>query len=702
MTPRFVIQYRMEKKANRDRPEQTIERGRILVGARPISDVYVPDRLVPQEAFELAFDGRRLEIAVKGRIAGVFVDGVPVEGTGLVAHGAAIQCGACLVEVSIDETEHVCRLVVGERYLTAAVAALAKKAPAPFTLEESGPQEQRWGRSPVLRTWSWIAAFAGIACLAAFPFVRDTEAVNRGTLSKGHAIGSAYGPSDCSGCHAPFASDYGPRCTVCHEDYDADRHHPYARVAEFACAECHSEHRGADANLLPPMDAGASGWPRACERCHADQDRVEKERGAGAASDVAAKSRDRLLDPVERWLQVDGFSHADHRIAKEGRASLCVVPSQPRGDVPVPCAKCHERRVETGATAGPDEGGATAATATADFALVAYETCLGCHAEWRVDAHGRDGDGVHCFQCHTKTSDVAAIGRAIRTADVAATGSLYELTPRRHDFAKDDCRACHVESKAAAARTEPVRMAFRHDHHVRTVAPERGGELALAASCVPCHAGVAESASLAGLGATLPVAGLDACGTCHTEGAPTPVPGSGRRTVVDMFHSVHTVEPGTTGALRALADRESLSKGCLSCHVPAAGTERMGLREGVADCSGCHKAHENLGGGRCALCHVDRRSPANRDDRGRFLYRANEAGIFAREKATLKRTAPVRWFDHFSPGHAVASDDPAGAGCATCHDAKSVDSAERVADVAWPGATDPSCVVCHVRTRYHR
>src|SRR5690349_11516361 len=186
--PRFVITFKIDKKPNRDRPEQTIERGRILVGSRPLADVYVADRLVPQEAFELSFDGRRLEISVKGRLAGVFVNGRPVEGTGPVASVSTIQCGACLIEATVDAANEVCRLVVGERYLTATVGALGKKAATSFALEESGPQEQHWGRSRVLATWNWIAALAGLLCLAAFPFTKDTEVVNRGTLAKGHTI----------------------------------------------------------------------------------------------------------------------------------------------------------------------------------------------------------------------------------------------------------------------------------------------------------------------------------------------------------------------------------------------------------------------------------------------------------------------------------------------------------------------------------
>jgi hypothetical protein len=691
--PRYLVKYRLEKKPNRDRPDQTIERSRIVLGSRPLADVYVPDRLVPHEALELVFDGRRLEIEVKGRLAGVFVNGSPAEGTGPVPHGAAIQVGACLVEVAIDANEAVCTLTVGERHLTATVAAIGKKAAQPFALEDDGPQEQRWGRTQVLKRWNWIAAAAGLLCLAAFPFAKDTEALNRGTLVRAHTIGAEKGPESCASCHDPFSSDYGPKCEKCHEGFDSERTHPFAAVRDTACSHCHPEHRGADADAMPPMTVGASGWPRTCEGCHAGQDRAALAKASASRPDAASRARDRAGDAVNRWLQVDGFAHSDHRVAKPRRASLVGGAKAPQGDVPIPCAKCHEQR------ASKDVAGATP---DAEFALVAYEKCLDCHAEWRVDVHGRDQEGVHCFQCHAKTGDLAKIARDIRTVEVAVTGSVYEVVPRRHDFAKDDCRSCHVEEKAAAQRTKPERMTFRHDHHLRTVRPEKGGELSLAASCVPCHVTVAESSSLAGLGETLGSVKLDGCKDCHTEGAPQPVPGTGRRTVVDMFHSVHTVEPGTSGALRRLANRETLAKGCLACHVPSEGAKPMALAQGVADCSACHKGHESLGGGRCALCHVDRRLPENRDAKGALTYRFNEAGIFNHEKAVLKATAPVRSFDHFSAGHAADAREPTGAGCAKCHDAASVDRAERVADVPWPGAVDASCIECHAAERYHR
>jgi len=698
--PRFLLKFKLDRKPNRGRPDETLERARIVLGSRPLADVYVADRLVPQEAVAFEFDGSRARIEVLGTLAGVFVNGVPAGGAGVVPPGAAIQVGHTLVEVSIDAAQQVCTLTVGEQYLRKTVEEAAKKAQASFALVEEGPQEQRWGKSPHVRRWSWAATFAGLAALLGSYFLRESDAMSRGELHRTHAIGAPHGPDNCSSCHDPFVSDYEPMCAKCHEGYAGDAgyaHHPGVLSREYGCAECHGDHRGADADLIPPMTVGAGGWPETCARCHDGGTLDEKVAAAAADPALPSKAKDRPGAAVERWLQVDGFSHADHRVAKPRRVGLTGTTAAPEGTVPVPCAECHER------AAAPD-----AARPGAEFAGVPYEKCLECHAEWRVDVHGRDQGGVHCFQCHVRTDDLAKIPKDIRTAAVPLSTSMYELPPRRHDFAKDDCRACHVVEKSGQPRSGLVVLAFRHDHHLRTVTPTRGAELDLAATCVPCHKGVAEGDSLAGLGASLPRADLSVCGTCHTDGDPKPLPtgksGATHGPIVDMAHAVHVVEPGvqTRGGPKMLAGRESLAQGCLSCHVPVAGTERMGLREGAKDCTACHAGHEHLGEGKCVLCHVDRASAANRDAEGGLVFRTNDPGIFDRAKATVKRTNEVRGFDHFSPGHAEPASDPTGAGCADCHDAAATDASQRVLDVPWPGHADRTCVACHVRTRFHR
>ena len=421
-------------------------------------------------------------------------------------------------------------------------------------------------------------------------------------------------------------------CGRCHFSGDADkpillddeRFHPYGKAKDFSCQHCHPEHRGADGNLLPPTDVVEGGWQRTCVSCHADQQLAERAASALADPEIEKKVRDQAAAPVARTLFVDGFSHKDHRVRKTGRPSLTGGAAPPVGESPVACSKCHLPRTSDAPGAAPD----------AEFAMVSYETCLDCHADWRVDLHGRDQDGKHCFQCHAKTDDVANIKSAIRRVDVAASGSLYELVPRGHDYAKDDCVKCHLGGKSGVSDAKPRTMAFQHDHHLPTVTPESGDAISLHKLCAGCHKGVEASSALSGLGDQLPIAETTDCTSCH-DSVPKRVPGTGTRTIVDMFHAVHTVEyEKSASTRRRAAGVDTLAGGCLSCHVPVAGAKPMGLRKDVEDCTACHKGHESLGSGKCALCHVDRTSPLNYNSEGTLIaYRTNEPGIFSREKA---------------------------------------------------------------------
>jgi hypothetical protein len=237
--------------------------------------------------------------------------------------------------------------------------------------------------------------------------------------------------------------------------------------------------------------------------------------------------------------------------------------------------------------------------------------------------------------------------------------------------------------EAAPGKSSIAEKVFRHDHHLESVAPAPGSGAFVSRRCQECHAAVAGSDTMAGTA----IVDLAGCARCHTDGAPTAVadPSAPKRTVTDMFHKSHM--PGEK--------RDSLAAGCLSCHVPAAGEERMGFKPGTADCSSCHQRHENLAEGKCALCHLDRGHEQNRGPDGKVRYRFLERGIFEASAATKKPRGAVEKFDHFSRGHV-------GGKCADCHEEKAVDGSRRVLDVPLPKPDAASCAECHNRTRYHR
>ncbi len=687
---RFILELKLKGRPNRNRPTETIARRRLILGSRPLADIYVNDRMVAQEALSLDFDGHRLTLDVLSELAGVFIDGRPVEGQGPVPDGCALQVGHCLVEVTIDRAAGTCTLTTHEGHLPVFVDTIVKRAKPdpPFALVGSGAQEEKWGKNPFLRKANRVAAALGVLVLVAFPFVHDSEAMTRGELAAVHqASHSADAPQDCAACHAPFSSDYGVKCGVCHEDlYAADAaayaFHPFEAVGDVACSACHLDHRGGDASIIPEaafvMDED-TGRPRMCSQCH---DRALEPGTRGKSV------RDRAGDPVRRWLQVDGFSHRDHRVA-EGRAAVAAVPLAPEaGQVPIECEKCHVPDTVAGAAPSP--------IASAEYALVTYETCLECHADWSVPVHGRDDDGVACYACHAKAATPSAITADLAHVTLPPAGSLWNVAPRAHDVNGDDCLSCHVQRKERrGAPREPLEMVFRHDHHLRGTTVAAGTGLTFSEQCLPCHQTLSASDTLDGT----PLVDTSGCIGCHTDGEPVPVTmaAAPSRTVSDMFHRVHTVDPSTLarGALKTFAQRATLSSGCVACHVPVAGEERMGLREGTTDCRACHERHANIGQGRCVLCHVDRRFEGNRRADGRLDFVYQEQGIYDPAKAVTKTTTPIPEFDHMSDGHS-------GHECAACHPVDVVDGAERVLDLPWPAVDDASCVQCHAVERYHR
>jgi len=657
----FVLKYQLEGKPNRNRADQTVQRDRLVLGTRPSADIFVKDRLVGSEAAIISFDGVRLTLEITNDFGGAFLEGRPVTGRVPFPDGASLQMGYLLVKPAIDAAKTTCTLTISESHLPATVAWFVRqeKVEKEFALEGSGPQEHLWGKSPVLRRLNGIAIVLGAAALLGFPILKDTEAVSRGALAHGHAAGSSKdAPASCADCHSAFSSDYGPKCAKCHAGFDSESFHPYASAKDFSCAACHEDHRGADASLLPPFEEVKNGvWPSLCAKCHGPMEGM-KPKGV----------RDRAAPPSSRILLVDGFSHEDHRVA-EARGGVSSAPAAPqKSKIPVACADCHKK----------------AETSKTGFGAVPYERCLDCHATWSVPVHGRDQQGAACLKCHAPAADPSKITKALRTVELASTGSRYVLPPRKHDFRADECLKCHVVGKEPKDGKSPIaEKVFRHDHHLESVAAVPGGGPLLSKRCQECHGKLAASDSMAGV----PVVDLDGCVKCHSDGAPTAVVDAAapKRAVTDMFHKSHM--PGEK--------RDSLAAGCLSCHVPSTGATPMTFKEGAADCSSCHTRHENLAEGKCVLCHLDRANEGNRGPDGKTRYRFMERGIFEATAGTMKPAGTVEKFDHFSRGHVNGK-------CADCHEEKAVDGSRRVLDVPLPKPDAMSCVECHNRTRFHR
>lgn len=716
--PRFLLKFLLKGRPNKGRPDVESPRARLTFGSRPTADLYVNDRMLSREAAVFTFDGSRLTVDLKEPLAGVFVDGRPVDGHAQIPSGSTVQAGHTLITAEVDPSTETCTLTVAEGYLPAVVDEIVKKAKpeVPFALVDSGTQEERWGKTPHMRRFNVVAFWGGLACLASFFALKNTEAMTRGELASTHMIGNAdHGErsmASCEDCHAPFDSHYGKSCGKCHEGMSAAGSddpsqpylkHPYQLADEISCARCHSDHRGADAGLVPKVSGPESGF---CTECHA----AKKPGVDFQPADLRAKLKDAPGEPTPRQLLVDGFSHADHRVRPDKpRTSSVASSAASKGEVPIKCEECHV----------PVSDAAPRLAEHAEYGAVTYEKCLECHAEWRVEVHGRDEQGKACTVCHAPAADPMQIKADLRDVTLPATELKYVVVPRAHDFSSDQCLECHVlEPMSEGKKTSIAERVFRHDHHLTAVNPALGTELTYSKQCETCHSSVAQSETLAGT----PVADLTwtgvnttGCASCHNEGEirKVAVPGGATRTVRDIFHRVHTLDAGEAaeGALATRSERNTLARGCVSCHVPVEGADRMGLRQGtgmggrvlsgeeaINDCLACHSGHENVGQGKCVICHVDRTAGGPNwtgPNKSAFVFRFNEAGIFNREKGTTKTEPVIARFDHGSIGH----EDSA---CDVCHPADSIDPKARVLDVAYPRFDDPSCVECHVQTRYHR
>lgn len=698
----FVVKYSlpslMKKRKFKAQDTETFDRSSIVVGSRPFSDVYVRDRLVAKSAARISIAGAALQLEVLEPLAGVFVDGSPVEGRGPIREGSKVQIGHTLIEVKKHVGDQV-ELEVTEFHQPGWVADVNKreKPEEELHLADPGPQEHTWGRSRIMSRANFAALAVGGLLVLAFPFMTNSEALTRGELASFHQIGADHpdgSPQSCADCHSPFSSDYEPTCAECHPGFEVRPDaHPYVKSEESECQFCHMDHRGADAELIPAASIEPGGL---CLECHGIQDiqRDDFQWTDAKLAEYQQQLGDEPGEPFDRILDVDGFSHADHRIVQPSPRTSRAGPDT-EGQIPIACAECHQSLQDnpSGAELLVERNPA------ADFGAVTYEQCLDCHAEWKVEVHGRDEEGRACYQCHAPKPRPEDITAELRPADLVQTNLEWTLRPRQHDYSADQCLDCHVLDKSEVEEGKTRIAVFRHDHHLPELMPDPAQRLLASESCKQCHASVAASTTLVGT-ELVDVTWGDGqgCVTCHTDSVPerVRVPGTEMRQVVDMFHAVHTIDLSVSeGALRSRSMRETLSDGCYACHVPQPGTDRMTFVPETKNCMECHSGHENVGENKCVICHIDREHEGNRDAQGRVIFRFNEAGIFNREKATTKTTARIEDFDHFSPGH-LDHD------CADCHDTQAVDETERVADVPWPAHDEASCIKCHMRTRYHR
>ena len=327
----------------------------------------------------------------------------------------------------------------------------------------------------------------------------------------------------CGDCHQRFDPNaQNALCLACHQPVKQDLEssqgfHGRMRVGpDASCSACHSEHRGADAEIAPVVpetfDHSATDLPLEgahvrvpCASCH-PADRLHREAGNRCfdCHGDADPHEGRLGDDCERchspasWSQ-ERFDHGETRFPLEGaharvECALCH-PGERFERVSSACADCHRIDDAHGGRLGDDCGKCHDAAGwkktgfdhgrRTGFALTGRhaaltcqdchtrepsqqklpETCVGCH---RADDEHAGGNGTRCESCHDARAWKPARFDHARDTSWALHGAHVQVA----------CSACHVEPLGGAKTPE------RCDQCHRSVDVHEGS---LGRDCERCH-----------------------------------------------------------------------------------------------------------------------------------------------------------------------------------------------------------------------
>jgi predicted CXXCH cytochrome family protein len=358
---------------------------------------------------------------------------------------------------------------------------------------------------------------------------------------------------DCTGCHAPHASDHGKllasspndTCKACHGDVvPKDARSTHKPIAEKGCTSCHDPHASANKNnLLKPGN-------ELCAGCH-------KSIATGSSK---AKFKHK---PVE---QNCATCHDPHGSAKA--ADLL------KQDVPGLCVKCHKT---DGAIFLKQHMGYPVGTSR----------CTSCH-----DPHGSDKRGMLYNRVH------APVAKGMCGQCHEPAGSPKKFTPKAN--APDLCRGCHAQKitdMLAKPRMHwPVVegescLTCHNPHASKDAGLIRGTTIS---TCGKCHADTIQRGARSPTKHDPVVGGQ--CGACHDPHSgdaplmmknPSIVEGCG--TCHDWLkHSSHPM-----GEKFRDPRNKNLEVQCLSCHR-SHGTEYRHMMPYPTTSEVCTKCHEKF------------------------------------------------------------------------------------------------------------
>ena len=426
-----------------------------------------------------------------------------------------------------------------------------------------------------------------LAILAHEPAHAQIETlVMPGKVIEGHAEYE----DKCASCHQKFErSKQRALCLDCHEDIAADIEKPagfhgrYRRAREAACANCHTDHEGRDADIV-----------------NLDEDDFDHD-----FTDFPLLGK-----------------HA------EAECSACHADDEKHRDAPTDCYACHEDDNPHGETLGTACGDCHSPSEWLDvefdhdatgYPLIGKHqepACLDCHA----DNTFQDAP-TECYDCHAE--DDAHDGRSGNACGDCHSPRGWDDTSFDHDrdtdfrldgkHAEQSCEGCHSEDPFADELDTACIACHREDDNHEGHFGE-GCESCHASSGWPeVHFDHGEDAGYALIGAH----GEAECTACHIE----PIFDVKLERDCLACHEDDDAHEGTQGTQ------------CLDCHSEASWKDdvffdhdltRFPLlgkhaetdcgechashvfRDAPEDCVGCHRendSHQGRFGEDCALCH---------------------------------------------------------------------------------------------------
>ena len=278
-----LVRITRSRKGHAIRVEQTIEADAPTIGRGAQCAIHLPDpRVAYEHAIVIVQAGTHriaglggASLAIGGRLAAdiALTPGSRFE-IGPYQFGVEPPAAGCDLSLSYELTrplpDEISEIVAGSRFTLAA--------------EGASRRALGWGMAAVVTIVFLLAPVINaympmLRALTAVLAISPDLAWNPGPLSSGHAA-LHY---NCGACHAtPFVRVRDKSCLACHKGMPGHVHERSLQARLFGgtrCAECHRDHRGADAPLR--TDAGL------CLACHANLKGIHAETGIADVGDFA-------------------------------------------------------------------------------------------------------------------------------------------------------------------------------------------------------------------------------------------------------------------------------------------------------------------------------------------------------------------------------------------------------------------------------